>query len=105
MGFCLRFALLLVIVTVFNLAEQSSGASILPVVAVLASNSRPVGTVLAIGASSTGIAPDTPQYRFELAALGSTYKVVKDYSPDNFAEWTPLEEGPYQIRLTARNSR
>src|SRR5436853_6767874 len=90
----------LTVATAFSLVHPGRGATITAVVAVLAKPNPPVGTTLIAAAANTGIAPDAPQYRFEIAASGGTFKIIKDYSEANIAEWTPIEEGLYQIRLT-----
>jgi arylsulfate sulfotransferase len=68
---------------------------------------QPLGTTISWTATATDSGPGPITYRFELTeAGGSTFSVVQDFSLPNILQWTPnLQEGTYQVRVTARDYR
>ena len=42
-------------------------------------------------------------YRFSVAVTGKNMQILKDFSPVRNFVWTPLENGSYTVRVTARN--
>ena len=42
-------------------------------------------------------------YRFSVAVTGKNMQILKDFSPVRTFVWTPLENGSYTVRVTARN--
>jgi arylsulfate sulfotransferase len=54
----------------------------------------------------TAIATDvgsTPVYQFSAAPHGSPLRVVRDFSPAHTFEWTPMQEGSYDIVVTVKD--
>ena len=45
----------------------------------------------------------TPVYRFSAASHGGAFHVVRDFSPANTFTWTPMQEGTYDIEVTAKD--
>jgi len=66
---------------------------------------QPVGTVIRWTATATGHDDDPVLFRFDAAPLGRPFRLLKDYYLLSFADWTPLEEGVYLFKVTARNWR
>src|SRR5262245_38460728 len=46
----------------------------------------------------------TPVYQFSAAPHGGTFHVVRDFSPANAFACTPMREGSYDIKVTAKDS-
>src|SRR6188474_2722574 len=44
----------------------------------------------------------TPVYQFSAAPHGGTSHIVRDFSPSNTFTWTPMQEGTYDIEITAK---
>src|SRR5215207_2290744 len=42
----------------------------------------------------------TPVYQFSAAPHGGTFRVVRDFSPATSFNWTPMQEGTYDIEVT-----
>ncbi len=45
----------------------------------------------------------TPVYQFSAAPHGGAFHVVRDFSPTNAFAWTPMQEGAYDIEVTAKD--
>jgi len=41
-------------------------------------------------------------YQFNVRPSGDAFRVVRDFSPDNTFTWTPMQEGSYEVRVTAK---
>src|SRR5262245_27138758 len=46
----------------------------------------------------------TPVYQFSVGAHDGAFQVVRDFSPINTLAWTPMQEGPYDVRVTVKGS-
>lgn len=44
-----------------------------------------------------------PVYQFSAAPHGGTFHVVRDFSPANSFDWTPIQEGAYDIEVTVKD--
>jgi hypothetical protein len=44
-----------------------------------------------------------PVYQFSAAPHGGTFHVLRDFSPANAFDWTPMREGGYDIRVTVKD--
>jgi hypothetical protein len=53
--------------------------------------------------ATTDIGP-TPVYQFGVGATGGPLSVVRDFSPSNTFTWAPLQEGTYEVEVTAKDS-
>jgi len=42
-------------------------------------------------------------YQFSARATGGEFRVARDFSPNNTFSWTPMEEGTYDVRATAKD--
>jgi len=42
-------------------------------------------------------------YQFSVTPVGDEYRVVRAFSPSNTFTWTPIQEGTYNVRVTAKN--
>ena len=62
---------------------------------------QPVGTTVTWTAAATGM--NVPVYRFSLGPSGGPYSVLRDFSPTSTVAWTPLREGSYDVRVTAKD--
>ncbi len=61
---------------------------------------QPVGTVVLFAATPTD--PYPMSYRFEYRALGDTgWTMLRDYEVWPVFNWAPIDEGTYQVRVTA----
>ena len=45
----------------------------------------------------------TPVYQFSAAPHGGAFHVVRDFSPTNSFDWTPMQEGRYDIQVTVKD--
>jgi len=45
----------------------------------------------------------TPVYQFSAAPQGGAFHVIRDFSPANSFDWAPMQEGRYEIRVTAKD--
>src|SRR5262245_4334440 len=45
----------------------------------------------------------SPVYQFSAAPDGGAFHVVRDFSPTNTFEWTPMQEGSYDIEVTVKD--
>jgi hypothetical protein len=45
----------------------------------------------------------TPVYQFSAAPHGGAFHVLRDFSPANAFAWTPMQEGAYDIEVTAKD--
>jgi hypothetical protein len=61
----------------------------------------PVGATLFFRASAEGTDPHV--YRFRVGPSGSSLRVVRDFAPRTHLDWTPLDDGPLDVEVTARN--
>ncbi len=68
----------------------------------LSPSGQVVGNTITWVARSSGTGSDPWRYRFSVGLAGSPLNVVRDFKQENFFEWTPLEEGMYDIEVTAR---
>ena len=68
----------------------------------LVSPGQPVGTTIPFVATVEGAGAGIVDYRFEVAALGGPFVVIRDFMTTPMGEWTPMEEGIYLVRATAR---
>ena len=62
-----------------------------------------VGEAAAASASCTDTATGTLEYRFAVSPAESALPVLHDYDTSTTFGWTPMQEGSYQLTLTARN--
>ena len=46
----------------------------------------------------------TPVYQFSVAPHGGALQVVRDFSPTNSFDWTPMQEGTYDIEVTVKDA-
>jgi hypothetical protein len=60
----------------------------------------PAGSTIFWWAAATGEGPFA--YRFRLGPSGGPLGLVRDFSTRSFLEWTPLDEGPLDVEVTAR---
>src|SRR6516165_3690291 len=44
-----------------------------------------------------------PVYQFSVAPHEGAFRVVRDFSPTNAFAWTPMQEGTYDIMVTAKD--
>jgi arylsulfate sulfotransferase len=42
-------------------------------------------------------------YQFSVRPVGEAFRVVRDFSPDNTFTWAPMQEGTYNIEVTAKH--
>lgn len=61
---------------------------------------QPVGTTVAWTAASG--ASGAPVYRFSAGLAGGSLRVLRDFSLSDSFSWTPLQEGTYEIAVTAK---
>lgn len=45
----------------------------------------------------------TPVYQFSAAPHGGAFHVLRDFSPANSFDWTPMQEGSYDIEVTVKD--
>ena len=96
-----------VIVTVLALLGSwpaaQAATSAVPSVTVAPSlpSRQPVGTAITWTARSAGM--QNPVYRFSVRSPHGPSRVVRDFSPTPSFTWTPLHEGTYAIRATAKD--
>lgn len=65
---------------------------------------QPVGTTVIWQVSPP--APEPPvAFRFSVGPIGGPYAVVRDFSPRTLFDWTPIDEGEHEIKVTARDSQ
>jgi hypothetical protein len=101
----LRYAVALVLIALLALAPAAAQPAQAAAVTSLTSNpgtGQPVGTTVTWTAVATG--NSTLRYRFSVATATSDFLVVRDFSPNNSFKWTPMEEGGYRIRVTAKDT-
>jgi len=66
---------------------------------------QPVGAVVTWTATATDTDPGTIMYAFNVGPQGGTLALVRDFSPTNsFPSYPALQEGTYQVQVTARNN-
>ncbi len=64
----------------------------------------PVGKMITWTASADSGSPGTLWYRFRVRRIGESFRVAKDYSPDNSFEWSATDhEGRFEIEASVRN--
>lgn len=64
----------------------------------------PVGTIVTWQASVSDASPGTLWYRFRTRAIGTNFRVVRDYGPVDSLDWTASDhEGDYEIEASVRN--
>ena len=61
-----------------------------------------VGERLAWTATAVDVGA-TPVYQFSTATHGGTFHVVRDFSPASSFDWTPMQEGTYDIKVTVKD--
>lgn len=61
----------------------------------------PVGATVVLGAAEASGGGAVTLFRFGVAPAGGEFRILRDFSPRRGLEWTPLEEGIYDIRVTA----
>ena len=61
---------------------------------------QPVGTTAVFAVS--GATTETHQFRFSVRAPGEPFRILRDFSEWRAFEWTPLEDGVYDVKLTVR---
>src|SRR5215510_7692024 len=44
-----------------------------------------------------------PVYQFSVAPHGGAFRVVRDFSPANTFAWAPMQEGTYDVMVTAKD--
>src|SRR6516165_2869915 len=44
-----------------------------------------------------------PVYQFSVAPKEGAFHVVRDFSPTNAFAWAPMQEGAYEVRVTAKD--
>src|SRR5262249_11796408 len=44
-----------------------------------------------------------PVYQFSVAPHGGAFRVVRDFSPSNTFAWAPMQEGTYDVMVTAKD--
>jgi arylsulfate sulfotransferase len=44
-----------------------------------------------------------PVYQFSAAPHGGGFQVLRDFSPANSFTWTPMQDGPYDIKVTVKD--
>ena len=59
------------------------------------------GTMVTWSAAVAG--GSAPVYRFRVGPQGGTLHVLRDFSPTPTFSWTPLQEGAYDVEVTARD--
>jgi arylsulfate sulfotransferase len=84
------------------LGEQTANARLTVTLAALTAPGYPVGGTLFFKATVEGTDPHV--YRFRVGRSGSTLRVVRDFAPRTHLDWTPLEDGPLEVEVTARNT-
>ena len=65
-------------------------------------NSVLVGERVTWTATAAGVGAD-PVYQFSAASHGGAFHVVRDYSPASTFTWTPMQEGTYDLKVTAKD--
>jgi arylsulfate sulfotransferase len=66
---------------------------------------QPVGTVVTWTANATDPDPGTLMYAFNVGPQGGTLALVRDFGPTNvFQSYPALQEGTYEVQVTARNN-
>lgn len=60
----------------------------------------PVGLTVFWRANVTGTGPFS--YRFRVGPSGGPLALVRDFNSRNYLEWTPIDEGPYDVEATVR---
>ncbi len=69
------------------------------------SSPQPVGTVITWTATATDTDPGTLMYSFNVGVQGQSLALVRDFGYLNSFPWNPpLQEGTYQVQVTARNN-
>jgi arylsulfate sulfotransferase len=69
----------------------------------ISGTAHPVGTVVQWAATNAGSAGTTLQYRWVITQNG-TNVVFRDFNTTSTITYTPLQEGPYTVTVTARNA-
>jgi len=65
---------------------------------------QPVGTMVLWNATVTDPSSGTIWYRYRVRELGGNYKIIRDYGPITWINWTASEaEGVYEMEVSARN--
>ncbi len=83
------------------LAASASAMSV--TVATSLPSPQPVGTMVLLNAS-VDQANGTIWYRYRVRELGGNYKMIRDYGPITWINWTASEyDGVYEIEVSARN--
>src|SRR4051812_28166820 len=44
-----------------------------------------------------------PVYQFSAATQGGAFHVVRDFSPASSFQWTPMQEGAYDVEVTVKD--
>jgi arylsulfate sulfotransferase len=66
---------------------------------------QPVGTIVTWTATATDTDPGTIMYAFNVGQQGGVLALVRDFGLTNvFQSYPALQEGTYQVQVTARNS-
>ena len=61
---------------------------------------QPVNVPVTLTATATG--GSHVEYKFEVRTSTTTYSLLRDWSTDNTATWTPTTPGGYYLRVSAR---
>lgn len=61
----------------------------------------PVGTTIFFKAAPASA--DAHVFRFRVGTAGGASSVVRDFAPRSYLDWTPMDDGAFDIEATARN--
>ena len=90
------------LIAVVCAGEQSANARGTVVLTALTAPGYPVGGTLFFKASVDSADPHV--YRFRVGRPGGALRTVRDFAPRTHLDWTPLEDGPLDVEVTARNT-
>jgi len=81
-------------------ADPARAANQVPFARVSAPN-LPVGSTILFGVNAPATDPPT-LYRFSVAPPGAGFAVHRDFSPRKGFDWTPIDDGRYDVKVTAK---
>ncbi|HEY7574507.1 MAG TPA: aryl-sulfate sulfotransferase, partial [Thermoanaerobaculia bacterium] len=64
---------------------------------------KPLGTMIRWTATSDAASPAGVWFRFRAREQGGEFRMVRDFSVSNELDWTALDEGVFEVEVTARD--
>ncbi len=90
------------VIAVVCAGERTVNARLTVTLTAVTAPGYPVGGTLFFKAAVEGT--DAHVYRFRVGRSGGALRVVRDFAPRTHLDWTPLEDGPLDVEVTARNT-